>query len=845
MEFEMSRRRILTVLYITSALCAFGVQAPAQPNAFESDWKNTPDRVWIAPEFWANPMEDWRVADGRLECIRGGGGRSVHVLTRQIGAAVGEMQTSVVVGLLDKGRQPANAGFLIGVTDEIDDYRARLLRGRGTFAGISSEGELVLANKRKTLVGLADRDAVELHVLVQQTSEFLATITLAARAPETHDLLGKVEGLFRRDPIQGNIALAHNHGLQGRVANRARYWFRDWKMSGDKLESHDKQTFGPILWAMHTLSNSRGDDGYVLKMTAQMPPLGKNCPRVFLQLQRDGEWTTIQHQPIESLSRTVTFRVTKWDASKDVPYRIRYQLIGKDRSIAEHFWEGTVRKDPIDRDLVVAGFTGNTDSGFPNVEVARNVAIQNPDVLFFSGDQIYESVGGFGIIRSPVEPAVLNYLRKWYLLGFAFRDLMRDRPTICLPDDHDVYQGNIWGNGGNSVPSMKEHPQGGYAQHVDFVNAVHRTQCSHHPDLFDATPIKQDMSVFYGDMVYGRVGFAIIGDRMFKSGPTNVADWPGRPDHQTDPKYDVGKLDKPGLQLLGERQEKFLEAWGQDWRGADMKCVLSATIFCNLANYHGGNQQFVFADLDSNGWPQSGRNRALDLMRKCFAFHYAGDQHLPSIVHHGVDEHGDAGFSFCVPSIAAGYPRSWRPDKEGRPVKNRENPNLANTGEYEDGFRNQMRVHAIGNPAVKNRSGRINTLHDKSSGHGIVRFHKKKSEITIECYRLQIDANNLKPTDQFPGWPKTIKMTNNYGRKPAAHLPTLKISGAEDPVVQVINEASNEVVYTLRIRGEEFQPKVFAEGSYAVKLTAPDGSTKTLKGLRAKVDNNEVLEVAL
>jgi len=71
-----------------------------------------------------------------------------------------------------------------------------------------------------------------------------------------------------------------------------------------------------------------------------------------------------------------------------------------------------------------------------------------------------------------------------------------------------------------------------------------------------------------------------------------------------------------------------------------MKCVLSETIFANLANYHGANQMFIQADMDSNGWPQTGRNKALDVIRRGFGFMYAGDQHLTSIVHHGIDEQG-------------------------------------------------------------------------------------------------------------------------------------------------------------------------------------------------------------
>ena len=208
----------------------------------------------------------------------------------------------------------------------------------------------------------------------------------------------------------------------------------------------------------------------------------------------------------------------------------------------------------------------------------------------------------------------------------------------------------------------------GFAEPADFVNAVFRTLVGHHPPVYDATPMMQGIDCWYGDCVYGRISFAIIEDRYFKSGPEGkVNDWPGRPDHMKDKNYDVTKLDQPGLVLLGERQLDFLDDWAQDWRGTDMKCVCSQTIFCNLANYHGPEQEFIFADLDSNGWPQNGRNKAVAALRKGFAFHYAGDQHLASIVHHGIDTWGDAGWSFCVPSTAAGYPRSWRPDAEGRP----------------------------------------------------------------------------------------------------------------------------------------------------------------------------------
>jgi hypothetical protein len=589
---------------------------------------------------------------------------------------------------------------------------------------------------------------------------------------------------------------------------------------------------------MHTLSDSRGKDGHVLKLTAQMPPLGENDSQLVELRVREGDaWSLAGMAIIDPDARTARFRIPNWNAGRDVPYRVTYVLRNRGGEFRDHVYAGTIRRDPVDHPLVVAGFTGNTDYVFPNLEIVRNVGIQNPDVLFFSGDQIYEWVGGYGIIGSPADRSILNYLRKWYLLGWAFGDLMRDRVTICLPDDHDVYQGNVWGEGGIDPGSLWNHPKGGYAMTVEMVNAVHRTQTSHHPDPFDPTPIARGITVYYGDMVYGRVSFAVIADRMFKSGPQDkVNTWKGRPDHIKDKKFDVTALDKPGLQLLGERQETFLEKWTADWRGADMKIVLSQTIFCNVANYHGPGKMYLVADLDSNGWPQSKRDLALSIMRKGFAFHYAGDQHLPSLVHLGIDEHRDAGWSFCVPSIAAGYPRSWLPDKEGRPIKNRPAGDLPNTGDYQDGLGNKISVYAIGNPADKNRTDTPATLaHDKASGHAIVRIDQAKQTFDVECWRLLFDAANPKPGDQFPGWPRTIHLFENYGRAAAGYLPDMTFKRGENPVVQIVDEATGEIAYTLRVNRTSFRPKVFKKGAYTVKVIDTDtGDVKTTKSVSSR-----------
>ncbi|NQV31457.1 MAG: twin-arginine translocation pathway signal [Phycisphaeraceae bacterium] len=769
---------------------------------FESQWGEVNDRVWLGPEYWANPMEDWRIQDGRVECITDGPNRNVHVLVCELDSKPAEFTLSVRCGRLGSEALAGSVGFRVGITDEINDYRARCLKGKGVDIGLNHLGKLFIGNTRSST---SLEDSYQSDVVLHVTARADGTVTLEARDPDTAEV--QVTVSKNVGTLQGNIALVNNH-----KTGKARYWFADWKLSGDQVVRHSERAWGPILWAMHTVHKTA--QGHVLKMTAQMPPMGQDDPKqVRLEVKADTGWKAIGQAGIDALSCTATFRMETWSARRDVPYRLVY---------GDCIYKGTVRKDPEDKsELVVAGFTGNTDTGFPNNEVTRNVGVMNPDVLFFSGDQIYEGVGGYGIIRAPADRAVLNYLRKWYLFGWAFGDLMRDRVTVCLPDDHDVYQGNIWGQAGRDPGGMRGHASGGYAQDPEFVNAVHRTQCSHHPDLYDPRPVERDISVFYGSMLYGRISFAILGDRQFKSGPQGKVDTgAGRPDWVSDDTLDTSTLDKPGLELLGTRQEQFLEAWVADWSDADMKCALSQTLFVNVANYHGPKQQFIPADLDSNGWPQTPRNRALRILRKGFAFHYAGDQHLPSITHYGADTWNDAGYAFCVPSIAAGYPRSWRPDAEGRSVQNRVNG--SNTGEYLDGFGNHVTVWAVGNPAAKNRKGRINMLHDKSSGFGIVRFNRPDQTITMECYRLQIDAENLKSVDQFPGWPVTVKMTENYGRKPYAYLDEVVSRGRKKPVVKVINKATGELVYALRVQGRRFRPWVFEPGVYKTEVSDPD-----------------------
>ncbi len=574
-----------------------------------------------------------------------------------------------------------------------------------------------------------------------------------------------------------------------------------------------------ICFALYTVHNN------IMKMTAQLYPLKEGEDRtVRLETKQNGTWKQIAKTQVVERGWTAVFRVENWDTTKDIEYRVAHG--------SNAYYTGIIRKDPVNKNtIVVAAFTGNSinpkhGGDIPKSDIVENLKKIKPDLLFFSGDQVYDHT---------------RHYAAWLKFGRDFGDIIRITPTITIPDDHDVGQPNLWGAGGKLSQTQAGH-DGGYVAPLEYVKEVERAQTSHLPDPYDPTPIERGIGVYYTCLTVGGVNFAIIEDRKFKSGPSGLVPKRGpRPDHILDPTYDPKSVDVPGAILLGERQLKFLRHWGTDWRGCEMKAVLSQTVFCGGAHIHGKTGNRLHADMDSNGWPQTGRNKAIAEIRRAFAIHIAGDQHLATIFHHGIDDWNDSCYSFGVPSIANLYLRWWRPLEAG---KNREPGMPEYTGEFLDGFGNKVTCLAVANPSPEPNGGQ--KLTTRAAGFGIVKFNKKKREITIECWPRNVDITNPN-SKQYPGWPRTIKQEDNYGRKAAAYLPTIQVRGMRNPVVQVIDESNDEIIYTLRINGTSFRPKVFKEGSYTVKVGEPGtDKTKTLEGVQSlPPDKTERIRVRL
>lgn len=551
-----------------------------------------------------------------------------------------------------------------------------------------------------------------------------------------------------------------------------------------------------VAFALHA------HDAGVLKLTAQLYPLLPGEPRVArLEIRREGGWREVARAPVEYPGWSAHFRVERWDGTRTAAYRVRHG--------ANAMFEGTIRRNPLEAGEILVANLGCNSSRTKGArpEIVQPLLRQNPELLFFSGDQTYHHT---------------EHTAGWIEFGLQYRELIKDRPAICIPDDHDIGHGNLWGEeGGHATHSGGA--DGGYLYPPAYVNMVQRVQSWHLPDPVDPAPVRQGISVYFTRLRVGGVDFAILEDRKFKTGPLGAIPPMGpRPDHINDERYDPKTIDLPGLQLLGDRQLKFLREWAQDWTGAEIKCVLSQTALCGAVHIHGKPDNRLLADLDCNGWPQSGRNAALREIRRARAIHLCGDQHLAVTLKHGIDEHRDGPYAFTSPALVNTiYARWWHPKDEragANPVP--ESP-LPWTGDYLDGLGNRISIMAYANP---------DDLADekkRADGYGLVRINKRSGQVTFECWP------RFSQGEQFPGWPITVRSDECDGRRVVAWLPELIVEGIERPVVQVIAEDTGDILYTLRARGNRFRPHVYSHGTFTIKVgrNRPDGVSLT--GLKA------------
>ena len=87
------------------------------------------ERVWIGPDYYGNRLQDWRLANARVEVVTGASThsmRTLQLLTYALSEGPGTLELSVRTGPIELGGSPHEntwTGFLIGAGGDHVDYR--------------------------------------------------------------------------------------------------------------------------------------------------------------------------------------------------------------------------------------------------------------------------------------------------------------------------------------------------------------------------------------------------------------------------------------------------------------------------------------------------------------------------------------------------------------------------------------------------------------------------------------------------------------------------------------------------------------------------------------------------
>ena len=118
----------------------------------------------------------------------------------------------------------------------------------------------------------------------------------------------------------------------------------------------------------------------------------------------------------------------------------------------------------------------------------------------------------------------------------------------------------------------------------------------------------------------------------------------------------------------------------------------------------------------------------------------------------------------------------------------------------------------------------------RADGYGIARFSKKTRKITFECWPRFCDVTQGDKVQYF-GWPIITDQDANDDRKIVGWLPELRFAKGVSLVVQVIEEATAEVLYTARAKGNSFKPRAYSTGKHAIKVGLQKQDVKMIRGV--------------
>ena len=770
-------------------------------------WKAAPARRWLGADFWANRLQDWRVSDGVLTCTDSWGGwnwRTAHLLTHDIADtgeafaveldldratkgqagllfAGGEGAISYRKAALIQGQPGTNGGFLVAWTFS-DNGRGGQLRilDFGT-----QEGDLILDPvSDHAVVQALQGDVPDTATLSVQGQLKGQRIQLTARLTDGETVLAETTGHVDAARVAGNVAMVSN-GADADHPHR----FRGLRIGGNRVAAHPERAFGPIAGVLFCVAN--GD----LKVGVQMvslgetmrPPFGKKDDKParlavrLEQKQADGSWAPIgKPTAVAEPDYYALVRIKDYDDTQPRDFRVVTNGEGDlEASYAFHVpaeptgnvvvgavsCTGAVgrRSDQPEKTSdgkLFAGRWSDANLWAPHAGVTGPLMERKPDIVFFTGDQLYEYNP---TPRNPTDAFPHDdYHYKWLMWHWAFNELTSQVPTVMQTDDHDVWHPNLWGEGGRLMTDGWDNG-GGYMMSSYFVNMVHRTMAGHNPDPYDAGPLDSGVTNYYTTFTYGGIDFAVLEDRKFKSAAKDVF-------RQTD-----------GLQLLGDTQLRMLEEWAVADDRSPARVVVSQTNYAKV--FTDVKSGVIGKEYDTDGWPKEPRDEAVAVFEKSGALLFTGDQHLSTVVRLKT-ETGPGVVQFCQPAAGCIWWRSFVPAESERigPAPGSDEPDYF--GRYTDGFGNVFDVMAVANAgtleSVRRHTnpqnhrltpeeaaqgiGDTQRIH-RGEGFAVLHVQPDADRITLECWPLDADVKAGSEA-MFPDWPLDLQLSTLQPAEP-------------------------------------------------------------------------------
>lgn len=766
---------ISCVIFITQLSFA---QNATKKQPINFNWDFEQNQAYLGYNFWSNSLLDWFVNDNRVN-IRPfyNSPRTSVITSHYVAQSKARLQFSVDLLLSDNLKDSlATIGIVLGLGDKNLPHRTNNVvhhtnsPGNSLVFGIRADHSFVIYDYKKAefifeeqldSAFFEDHDmSVKLHANFSKRKGFKIKLT-------TYSGLKKSFRIPIKTIPLGSIGLFANskntYKVVGYIDNMA-IW-------GKALQRQtNRAVIGPILSSLYTVTTDS------LFLSAQlMPFLISDADKIMLTLI-DANNNKYNINPlVNQEAKQALFRIPLPQLTNNsFKYKITYS--GK-QTPNEFTYSGTIKLKNDKPEQTIMALTCNgypfykndlnySTIHYPYEQISKAYKDFKPDVLTFLGDQIYESRPHPPFIDADF--IAVDYLYKWYLWCYMFREITANTPTIVLTDDHDVFQGNLWGNNNTSIKKDSLIPDyygaqnndtwlqdlGGYIYGNDFVNMIFKTQTAHLPYPYNPAQTN-GLNNYYTSYDFGQLSFLILEDKKFKSPPTalNLKSFNGFALNKSSP---IINYEAKNLKLLGDNQLKMIANWRNNT--IKTKIVLTQSAFASLTTTpHDFNTlndklakkdslaQIVSPDMDTNGWPKVGRDKALSAFNDSSVLFLSGDQHLAAVVQL-FDTSNTPYTFFSVPSIANTWPRVWSPKNGG--LENQ-------LGFFTDAFGNKLNVKAVVNP--DNNVAEPIEINSRMPGFGIIKINTQENKAKLYAYPLNYDLQPQVKT-AYKGFPIHVKL---------------------------------------------------------------------------------------